>query len=102
MISTLSRTFFQGLRPTRSRQMPSGICQEKWLYVVKNHRGNVITSGERWLISGVSPELAAKYLAAWWVDEGERCPTAGWTMTVRPAWRARKAMADIPEGWVVA
>lgn len=101
MINTLTRTFWHTLRPTRSRLMSSGIRQEKWFYTVRNHRGNVVATGERWLISAISADLAAKYLAAWWVDESERRPTAGWSITCRPAWRTQKAVADIPAGWVV-
>lgn len=101
MIYTPTRTFWHGLRPHRSRETVSGIRQEKWLYIVRNHRGNIVASGNRWLISGIGPDLAAKYLAAWWVDESERRPTAGWSITCRPAWRTRKAVADIPAGWYV-
>src|SRR3954470_13378550 len=96
-----ARPFWHGLRPSRTRHTTTGLRLEKWHYTVRNHRGNIVATGERWLVSNIPADFAAKYLPGWWVDESERRPLAGWNMTCRPAWRVRKAMADIPAGWVV-
>lgn len=83
----------------RTRRIANDLKQERWLFTVINHRGNVVTRGERWLISSLDEGTAARYLAGWWAEEGGRCPMAGWRIHARPAWRARRATATIPLRW---
>lgn len=84
----------------RTRKIANGLRQERWVFTVQNHRGNRVAKGERWLISQLDEGTAARYLAGWWAEEGGRNPTAGWRIHARPAWRTRKATADIPQRWL--
>lgn len=101
MNSVLSRTLSPNSSRARMRQTSHGLWQEKWRWTLKNHRGNIVAKGERWLISGLGPQPAAHYLASWWVAEGDRLPTAGWTMCARPAWRTKRGVASVPASLIV-
>lgn len=86
---------------SRTRQTQHGLVQERWHWTLKNHRGNVVDRGSRWLISGLEPQAAAGYLASWWVAEGDRRPTEGWEMRARPARRTQRGVAAVPASLMV-
>lgn len=67
-----------------------GLAVQPWAYLIVDQHDRVVDWGEKWLISGLTSELAASYIANWWASQGGVRPGPGWRALTRPAWRTRQ------------